>query len=130
MVTIGLTDHQARCLTALERFMSTHGRSPSLRELGALIERAPSNVHRVLYELRDRGRVRWDKGKPHSLALVTPGNGYTLSPALNALLEAHCATIGDAPVNVVEDAVRAFLDGSDELIDVGPIVAGRLDNKP
>lgn len=66
----GLTHAQAACLAAIRR-LTLEGVSPSLEELRqALRFSSKGQVHRVLTELLERGRVTWIQGRARSIVII------------------------------------------------------------
>ncbi|MEF2243982.1 helix-turn-helix domain-containing protein [Paenibacillus sp. IITD108] len=54
-----MTNKQARVYNALVEYIKTKGYVPSIRELASLLGyKAPSNVHRLLKSLEDKGYIK------------------------------------------------------------------------
>jgi len=74
------TPRQHELLCIMAELIADGAPAPSLRDLGAEIELTPSNIHKLLVGLRERGWVDWTSGTHRSLRLLH-------RPALPALEE-------------------------------------------
>src|SRR5438876_1199083 len=84
---LGLTALMRWALWVLQE-LSEGGMAPSLREIGAELERPPNQVHRLLTALRERGRIDWQPGTARSTRILAPlpfppgfGESWTISLA-------------------------------------------------
>ena len=59
-----------RVLEAIVEFWAEHGYSPSLREIGKAVGRAPSVVSRHLAYLRNKGLIAYDDGITRSIRVL------------------------------------------------------------
>ena len=108
---MGLTDRQARTLSAIAALRGKNGRTPSVREIMAAAEiRSTSVAHGILCELRARGYLHWRRGKRRSLVLLPRAGGFVLPRRLAAALDRVCGATGDDPATVVAAAVARHLD--------------------
>ena len=68
----GLTMRQAETLRFIEAFIVEHGFSPSYVEIAAATGiKHRSGVHRIVYELRERGVVTLLPDRARSISLVS-----------------------------------------------------------
>jgi SOS-response transcriptional repressor LexA len=109
----GLTDRMQQCFNEIERHISRNRCAPTYTQLGnALGLKSKSGVYRLLHELRERGWITFMNRKPQSIAVVRDLStaSYTLPPAVEAKLRAHCLAVNEDPAAVVADAVALFFD--------------------
>lgn len=66
-----LTRRQKDALAAIQNFIELHGYAPSTRELAKdLGLQAPSTVHRLLIELKSKGRISWEPAQPRTIRVI------------------------------------------------------------
>tara|TARA_Y100000296_G_C5174762_1_gene259448 strand:+ start:2313 stop:2558 length:246 start_codon:yes stop_codon:yes gene_type:complete len=66
----GLTLRQAEVLGNIKSYIDEHGYSPSIKELAAIRETVPSNVHRMIIALVDRGYITHRPGFARSISII------------------------------------------------------------
>lgn len=118
----GLTSRERECLDVIQAHIARYRSSPSYDDLAVgLGLTSKSSIHRLVSGLEKRGHIVRQFGSKRSIALVSspaaPLPGYTLPPAVEVALRAHCRKSGDDPSDVLADAVALFLD------DIGERVA-------
>lgn len=59
-----------RVLTALNGWFRQHGCSPSYREISLMAHVPPGRVRRYLEQLRDQGRLTYQRGVPRSIVMT------------------------------------------------------------
>ena len=69
MAGLRVTERQLELLRAIKRWSVQHGRMPSIRELGEVLDRSPSTIHQHLRALELRGLVE-RSGQSHGLRLT------------------------------------------------------------
>jgi repressor LexA len=66
----GLSPRQAELLGIIKSFIDVRGYSPSIKELSEIRETVPSNIHRLIAALVDRGYVTNRPGFARSLSVL------------------------------------------------------------
>ena len=111
-MTVGLTARQDQALAFVKAFIRDKNQSPVLQEIGdALGIKGRGAVHGIMRGLRERGYVRWTKGRQRSLVVLPEAPGaFVLPPDIHADLARWCAAHDELAADVVEDAVRLHLE--------------------
>jgi repressor LexA len=79
---VGLTERQQETLDWIRTYARTHGKPPTVREIGERFGKASSSVFDVLLALERKGYLSRDKGLSRGLAL-TPKAGGGQRDAIN-----------------------------------------------
>ncbi len=76
--------NKKRMLRFLEKYISEHGYSPSVRDIGAALGfRSTSTVHRYLKELHEEGSITYADGKRRAITLTDMNYGSESSDTLS-----------------------------------------------
>lgn len=67
-----MTGSQQHVLAVMRSLAHLGNDRPTVREVAAAADVAPSAVHRTLRQLRALGRVEWQEGKVRTLRLTVP----------------------------------------------------------
>lgn len=66
---------RAKVLQTARDYFTTHGYPPTVRDIGDLLNLAPSAVHYHLRELQRIGWIERDTSKPRALRFRNPADG-------------------------------------------------------
>lgn len=66
----GFTSARQRVERAAREFIASNGYAPTVRDIAAAAELAPSYVYRNLQDLRTSGVLTWDEGRPRTLRFL------------------------------------------------------------
>lgn len=89
-----LTEPQKRLLQALERYIASHGISPTMRELAAEVGHGVAGVFKQIQRLERNGYVSRTAGKSRSLKVVRSANeeavqGLVAIPLVGTVVAGH-----------------------------------------
>jgi len=108
---MGTTGRQQDAFAFIERYISRHRKSPSLREIAdELGLKSPGRVQSILCNLKDRGLVDWMPRRARSIVITPTSMQFTLSIFLEEKLRRYCMAHGEVASAVVADAVALHLD--------------------
>lgn len=97
----GMTLSQHRVLVFLRDYIAVHGIAPTLEEIRAGTERkSRSQVHYLLLELEQRGRIRRVKNRERSIELVGTTPIY-LAPEIERDVHVAAAAAGLTPADFI-----------------------------
>jgi repressor LexA len=106
-----LTERQRNVLEAMENFILTHGYSPTVRQLGSLLNIAnPSAVFKHILSLEKKGYLERSKGEVKIAGLPALGEAWVKVPL-----------VGLVPAG----QARESFDISDEAVDIPDWMVGR-----
>ena len=113
-MTYGLTAQQRKALDVIILHIKRHGVSPSLAEICVGLGLSPvsrSTAQRLVRELKALGHIDFLPRRSRSIIVPPQRSRYiALPPKVRADLEAFCRATGEAPEDVVADAVSLHLD--------------------
>lgn len=108
---MGTTNRQQDAFAFIERYIVEHGSSPTVREIaGELGLSSNSRAHRLLCDLKERGRIKWKPNRRRSITITADCQQFTLPSDLDTKLRRYCMAHGEVASAVVADAVAQHLD--------------------
>lgn len=122
-----MTRQQQRCLEIIRSYIAEHNVPPSYQDIAEGLGLASkSGVARIVDALIVQGRLTRSADKVRNLALVERNEPLRLRRKTRAALDRYCLAHGERPGDVVDDAVRIFLDGADTGEHESPVALTEL----
>lgn len=98
-----LTERQKKTLKAIEEYIRTHGYSPTIRQLGKLLNLAnPSAVFKHILSLEKKGYLRRVKGDIRLTEPPVSGEEHVRVPLVGFVPAGHSKEVFDVPGEAVD----------------------------
>lgn len=66
-----LTEKQRRVLLTIDQYINMHGYSPSIRDVGQILNiHSSSTVYSYLERLKEKGYITWEPERPRTMQIL------------------------------------------------------------